>query len=126
MNYEEFNQFCRALPATTHIVQWGGAQVWKVGVKLFAIGGCEAAGKPACSFRTPDLDFHYLADQPGYRPAPCLASRGLKWIRQSDAPASEADELEYYLRVSHRLVSRGLTRKLQTEFGLKQQDDKNS
>ena len=33
MTYEEFNAFCGSLPATTHVVQWGGADVWKVGGK---------------------------------------------------------------------------------------------
>ncbi len=28
-----------SLPATTHVVQWGGAHVWKVGGKVFAVGG---------------------------------------------------------------------------------------
>ena len=41
MTYEEFNLFCRSLPATSHVVQWGGAHVWKVGGKVFAIGGWE-------------------------------------------------------------------------------------
>ena len=39
MTYEEFNAFCGGLPATTYVVQWGGAHVWKVGGKVFAIGG---------------------------------------------------------------------------------------
>jgi len=37
MTYEEFNAFCRALPATTYMVRWGGSHVWKVGAKVFAI-----------------------------------------------------------------------------------------
>lgn len=39
MNYDAFNEFCRSLPATTYVVQWGGAHFWKVGGKVFAIGG---------------------------------------------------------------------------------------
>ncbi len=39
MTYDEYNAFCAALPATSHVVQWGGSQVWKVGGKVFAIGG---------------------------------------------------------------------------------------
>ncbi len=38
MNQRQFNAFCKTLPATTHVVQWGGASVWKVGGKVFAIG----------------------------------------------------------------------------------------
>ena len=38
MTCDEFNDFCRGLPATTTVVQWGGAHVWKVGGKVFAFG----------------------------------------------------------------------------------------
>ena len=39
MTLDEYNRFCASLHATTHVVQWGGAHVWKVGGKVFAIGG---------------------------------------------------------------------------------------
>ena len=31
MTRDRFNRFCAALRATTHVIQWGGADVWKVG-----------------------------------------------------------------------------------------------
>jgi predicted DNA-binding protein (MmcQ/YjbR family) len=118
VNYKEFNEFCGSLAATTHVVQWGGSDVWKVGGKVFAIGGWEKAGKPAFTFKTSELNFHFLSDQPGYRPAPYLASRGMKWIQQYDVPGTQDEELRYYLGESHRIVSLGLTRKKQKELGL--------
>ena len=120
MTYDEYNEFCAALPATTHVVQWGGSHVWKVGGKVFAIGGWGQDDKPAFTFKTSELNFHYLADKPGYKPAPYLASRGMKWIQQYDAPDSEDDELRYYIEESHRLVSLGLSKKLQRQLGLNQ------
>jgi len=39
MELDEYNAFCAALPATTTVVQWGGAHVWKVGGKMFAVAG---------------------------------------------------------------------------------------
>ena len=39
MDYEQFNEFCKALPATTYVMQWNNSHVWKVGGKVFAIGG---------------------------------------------------------------------------------------
>lgn len=120
MNYEEFNEFCRCLPATSYAVQWGGSHVWKVGGKVFAIGGWEKDKKPAFTFKTSDLNYHLLRDEPGFRPAPYMASRGMKWIQQYDAPSSGDDELKYYLKESHRIVSLGLTRKKQRELGLNQ------
>ena len=120
MTYEEFNQFCSDLPATSYVIQWGGSHVWKVGGKVFAIGGWEKESKPAFTFKTSELNYHFLSDQPGYRPAPYLASRGMKWIQQFDAPGTEDDQLIYYLKNSHRIVSLGLTRKKQKELGLNQ------
>lgn len=119
MTYDEFNAFCRALPATSYVVQWGGAHVWKVGGKVFAIGGW-ADGQPAFTFKTSDLSFQVLKEQLGLRPAPYLASRGMKWIQHYAEPGLSDDDLKDYLRESHRIVSLGLTKKLQKELGLNQ------
>ena len=120
MTYVEFNKFCRSLPATTYVIQWGGSHVWKVGGKVFAIGGWEKDDKSAFTFKTSELNFHFLSDLSGYRPAPYFASRGMKWIQQYDVPGTEDDELIYYLKESHRIVSLGLTKKKQKELGLNQ------
>jgi predicted DNA-binding protein (MmcQ/YjbR family) len=120
MTYKQFNDFCRRLPATTHVVQWGDSDVWKVGGKVFAVGGWGEADKPAFSFKTSEQNFHFLEQKAGYKPAPYLASRGLKWIQQYNAPKSEDDALKHYLEESHRIVSLGLTRKKQKELGLNQ------
>lgn len=119
MTYKEFNDFCQSLPATTYVVQWGGSHVWKVGGKVFAIGGLGESEKPAYTFKTSEQNFYYLCECPGYRPAPYLASRGLKWIQQYDATPSADDDLKYYIQESHKIVSLGLTRKKQKELGLK-------
>jgi predicted DNA-binding protein (MmcQ/YjbR family) len=118
MTYEESNQFCSALPATSYVIQWGGSHVWKVGGKVFAIGGWENSEKAAFTFKTSELSYHFLADTIGYRPAPYLASRGMKWIQQYDALDTDDDELIYYLTETHRIVSLGLTKKKQKKLGL--------
>ncbi len=120
MTYEEFNDFCGALPATSYVIQWGGSHVWKVGGKVFAIGGWEKAEHPAFTFKASELNFHFLGDLPGYRPAPYLASRGMKWMQQYHSSGTDDEELLYYLRESYRIVSLGLTRKVQKELGLNQ------
>lgn len=123
MTYEEFNNFCAALAATTHVVQWGNSDVWKVGGKVFAIGGwqkteLEKSGTPAFSFKTSPLNFDILKDEPGFRPAPYLASRGFKWIQLYSVHTKTDEELQYYLTESYRLVSLGLSKKKQRELGL--------
>ncbi len=120
MTYDEYNDFCRSLTATSYIVQWGGSHVWKVGGKVFAIGGWEKLDSPAFTFKTSEHNFNVLQDRPGFRPAPYMASRGMVWIQQYDAPKESDEELQYYLKESHRIVSLGLTKKKQRELGLNQ------
>ncbi|GAK43568.1 conserved protein [Tepidicaulis marinus] len=117
MTYDQFNAFCAALPAATYVVQWGGAHVWKVGGKVFAIGGW-ADGSPAFTFKTSKLSYEVLKDQPGLRPAPYLASRGMSWIQNYAKPGLKDKELKAYLTESHRLVALGLTKKKRKELGL--------
>jgi predicted DNA-binding protein (MmcQ/YjbR family) len=120
---KDFNAFCRGLPATSHVVQWGGADVWKVGGKVFAIGGLshdvEGDGAhPAVTFKVSEIAFEMLKDQPGLRPAPYLASRGLSWIQHYTSPGLSDAELKDYLAQSHRLVAAGLSKKKRRELGL--------
>ena len=117
MTYEEFNAFCGSLPATTHVVQWGGSHVWKVGGKVFAIGGWSDDGE-AFTFKVSHIAYELLKEQPGLRPAPYLASRGMTWIQRYDGAGLGDGDLKSYLQESHRLVSLGLSRKRQRELGL--------
>ena len=117
MTYEEFNAFCAGLPATTHVVQWGGSDVWKVGGKVFAIGGWSRQ-EPGITFKVSPIAYELLSQEPGLRTAPYLAARGMKWIQQYDLPGLSDDDLKDYLRESHRLVAAGLSRKKRRELGL--------
>lgn len=118
MTLAEYNAFCAALPATTHVVQWGGADVWKVGGKVFALGRDDTDGALFVSFKCSPLTYEMLRDAPGCRPAPYLASRGMKWIQRFSDESLPDDAFRDYLRESHRLVAAGLTRKLRAELGL--------
>ena len=80
----------------------------------------QLADKPAFTFKTSECDFLFLSDEPGYRPAPYFASRGMKWIQQYDLSVTEDDKLNYYLKESYRIVSLGLSKKKQKELGLNQ------
>ena len=123
MTLEEYNGFCKSLPHTSHVVQWGGAHVWKIGGKVFAIGGWkkdegESAGGLGISFKVTQLAFEILREQAGLRPAPYLASRGMTWIQWlTDETMSETD-LRAYLEQSYKIVASGLTKKRQRELGL--------
>jgi len=39
MTQDDYDALCACLPHTTHVVQWGDASIWKIGGKVFVIGG---------------------------------------------------------------------------------------
>jgi predicted DNA-binding protein (MmcQ/YjbR family) len=117
MNYRKFNAFCRGLSATTYVMQWGGSHVWKVGGKVFAIGGWQD-DEPSFTFKVSEISYEMLKDMPGLRPAPYLASRGMSWIQHYAKPGLSDGELKDYIRQSHRIVAKGLSKKKQRELGL--------
>jgi predicted DNA-binding protein (MmcQ/YjbR family) len=118
MTRAEFNRFCKRLPATTHVVQWGGSDVWKVGGKVFAVGGWDQGNLSGITFKVSAMAYEMLKDQPGLRPAPYLASRGMTWIQRHGKVGLSADDLRGYLEASHRIVAEGLPKKTRAALGL--------
>ena len=109
--------FCASLPHTTHVVQWGGADCYKIGGKLFAVvglGGIDAA----VTFKASDMAFEILSGSPGVRPAPYMASRGLKWLQNYAEPGLSDDSLRDHIQASYDMVVTGLTKKKRAELGL--------
>ena len=126
MTQDEFNWFCSTLPHTSHVVQWGGADVWKVGCedksKLFAVGGWQKKSEAyGVTFKTGEIAFEMLRDAPGCQPAPYLASRRMKWIMRTGSESVTDTDMQDYLRESYRLASLNLTKKLQKQLGLNQE-----
>lgn len=119
MTLAEYNRFCRSLPATTHVVQWGGAHVWKIGTKVFAIGRHTQDGDEIyVTFKCSPMSFDMLAELPGCRPAPYLASRGMKWIQRTSRDTLDDEGLRAYLRASYDLIVNALPKRVQDTLGL--------
>jgi predicted DNA-binding protein (MmcQ/YjbR family) len=119
MTLDDYNAFCAALPATSHVVQWGGAHVWKVGDKVFAVAGWSKPDEPLfVTFKCTPMSFDLLKDQPGLRPAPYLASRGMTWIQRTGSDSLDDAGLCAYVAESHRLVAQGLSKRRQRALGL--------
>ena len=118
MTVDEFNTFCGRLDHAGHVVQWGGAHVWKVAGKVFAIGGWNDDDYLFVTFKTSEMSYELLKEQDGLRPAPYLASRGMKWIQRTSPATLDDEGLQDYIRESYRLVSLGLPKKTQRELGL--------
>jgi predicted DNA-binding protein (MmcQ/YjbR family) len=118
MTREDYDAFCADLPHATHVVQWGDASVWKIGGKVFAIGGWSSAPELAVSFKCSQTSFAILTELPGLRPAPYLASRGLSWVQRIDCRSLSDDDLRDYMRQSYALVLAGLPKKTQRSLGV--------
>ena len=123
MTYKEYNAFCKSLPATTYVMQWGGSHVWKVGDKVFAIGGWDDGEAAHITFKVSPIAYEMLKDKRGLRPAPYLASRGMKWIQHYGKPGLSDKNLKGYLKESHRIVALGLSKKRRKELGLLENRD---
>lgn len=117
MNREELNAFCATLSAAHHVVQWGNADVWKVGPKVFAICGW-GQGRDAFTFKVSDLGYEVLSDMPGIKPAPYMASRGLKWVQVYDEPGLSEAELKAHIQASYDMVRSKLTKAQKAAAGL--------
>ena len=120
LNADDFNAYCKTLSHANYVMQWGGSHVWKVDTKVFAIGGWGDGKYPGITFKVSDMAYKILRDAPGCRPAPYLASRGMKWIQCFEDGLSDAD-VKDYLAESHCLASLSLTKKRQKELDLNQE-----
>ena len=89
-----------------------------VGGKVFAIARQQEDGEMAVSFKCSPMAFDILGEQPGLRPAPYLASRGMSWIQRTTDESMDDDALKDYLAESHRQVAAKLPKRVKLEAGL--------
>jgi len=114
---EDFNSFCSTLTATTNVVQWGNASVWKVGGKIFSICTTWSDDRSDCiSFKCSDLSFNILIEQEDIIPAPYLARA--KWVQLQHPNVMDEADIKKYIQEAHRIISAKLTKKMQKELGL--------
>lgn len=112
MTGPEFDGACRALVGVTMDVQWGEDHVYKIGGRMFAVGGPHGH----CAIKVSDIAFEALVEAGIARPAPYLARA--KWLRFDDLAAVDADEMTAWLANAHVLVAAKLTRTARRELGL--------
>ncbi len=76
------------------------------------------AADVAVTFKVTPIAFELLKDEPGLRPAPYLASRGLSWIQWVSGESLDDAALAERIADSHRLVAAGLSQKTRRALGL--------
>lgn len=101
-----------ALPGATLSLQWGDAQVVKVGGRIVAIVSPDGG----LSFKATDIAFEALVESGQARPAPYLARA--KWVRFDDLSALDPKETADWLAQAHAMVSARLTRAQRAALGL--------
>ena len=117
MTRDEFDIYCQSLPATTHVIQWGNASVWKVGGKIFALCGKWGDGDDnKVSFKCSDMSYEILCEQDGVNPAPYLARA--KWVQVIDDRTLNDDDIRAYVSEAHQIISAKLTKAMRAELGL--------
>lgn len=102
------------------MVQWGNADVWKIGGKIFAIGsrwGKENTELDVkISFKCSDFSYSLLIEEPGIIPAPYLARA--KWVQIERETALRDEEIEQYIQNAYTIIIGKLTKVLRKELGL--------
>jgi len=125
MRLDDFNSFCENLPATTKVIQWGGAHVWKVGGKIFAIAsfwGPNSKNKTLpkegskISFKCSEFSYRILIEQENIIPAPYLARA--KWVQIETDDAMGDEDIRSYIKEAHTIIVAKLTKKLRVELEL--------
>ncbi|WP_373236042.1 MmcQ/YjbR family DNA-binding protein [Cohaesibacter celericrescens] len=145
MTREQFDSYCGGMKATTNVIQWGNASVWKIGGKIFAIcsnwgdgkegpedqlegrsenqsknasiGGEAEVHSPRISFKCSDLAYELLPEQHGIIPAPYLARA--KWVQINNPNAMSEQDLKLHLDAAYEIIAKKLTKKVRAELGVK-------
>jgi predicted DNA-binding protein (MmcQ/YjbR family) len=102
MTRSEVYACAMALTAATHVVQWGGSDVYKVGGKVFAICGLRGG----VSFKVSEIGFEVLTNGGPARQAPYLAKGSWVIVDLEDLDAQDAGS---WLASSHALIAAKLT-----------------
>lgn len=116
MDRAAFDAFCAPLPGAAHVIQWGGASVWKIGEggPVFAIHSRWGDGEGVV-LKPSEMAREVWRGHPGVNPAPYLGSKG--WLKIDDGAMGRSD-LEALIAASHGINAAKLSRKARASLGL--------
>ena len=104
---KDFDDYCGSLKSTTHIIQWRGASVWKIGGKIFAIHPDISEGQEhKLSFKCSDFSYQILCELPEIIPAPYLARA--KWVQITSEDAMNNEDICDYLKTAYEIICQKL------------------
>ena len=114
MDIEQVRAHCLSFPHVTEVVLWGNDLVFKIGGKMFAVIGLEAASDHCLSFKCTPEKFAELIEEEGINPAPYVAR--YHWVALERFDALSEKELKAMLRTAYDLVLAKLPKKLRAEL----------
>src|SRR6476619_5317788 len=114
MDIEQVHAYCLSFPHVTEVVLWGNDLVFKIGGKMFAVIGLDAASDHCMSFKCTPEKFAELTERKGIVPAPYVAR--YHWVALERFSALGDKELKTLLRNSYDLVLEKLPRKLRAQL----------
>ena len=114
MDIEQVQAHCLSFPHVTEVVLWGNDLVFKIGGKMFAVIGLDAASDHCMSFKCTPEKFAELIEQDGIAPAPYVAR--YHWVALERFTALSEKELKSLLRTAYDLVLEKLPKKLRGQL----------
>ena len=111
MTLAELDAVCMTLPAVTMVVQWGDANVYKVGGKVFA-----NATEEGVSFKASEIAYEALVEQGRGRKAPYTS--GGHWLHMGDLATLDGAEVAGLMADAHAIIAAKLTKVARRELGL--------
>jgi predicted DNA-binding protein (MmcQ/YjbR family) len=115
MDIEQVHAYCLSFPHVTEVVLWGNDLVFKIGGKMFAVIGLDAASDHCMSFKCTPEKFAELIERNGIVPAPYVAR--YHWVALERFKALDEKELKTLLRTAYDLVLAKLPKKLKAQLG---------
>jgi len=114
MDIEQVHAYCLSFPHVTEVVLWGNDLVFKIGGKMFAVIGLDAASDHCMSFKCTPEKFAELIEKNGIVPAPYVAR--YHWVALERFNALSEKELKTLLRTAYDLVLAKLPKKLKAQL----------
>ena len=115
MDNESVRAYCMSFPHTTEEILWGSDLVFKIGGKMFAVIGLDAASDHRMSFKATPEKFAELIERNGIVPAPYVAR--YHWVALERFNALGEKELKSLLKIAYHLVFEKLPKKRKAGLG---------
>ncbi len=122
MDIEQVRAYCLTLPQVTEVVLWENDLVFKIGGKMFAVIGLDAASDHCLSLKCTPEKFAELVERDGIIPAPYVAR--YHWVALERFNALSEKELKALLRNAFDLVLEKLPKKAKAELDSKSAQNK--